>query len=243
MADRNTPDGKQSNIDNLDVKFNASAFRFIESAEDNITAAAGGGATNAYALTCQTSRVATVATSGDSVKLPPALAGYEVTVVNHGALPMQVYGNGTDTVNDVAAATGVSQMQLSSVLYFCITAGQWYTEGLASGFLNGLPTVSSQDTITAFAGGGQASGTLLANCINRVTTVATAADSVKLPVAGKGLQIIVANAAAANSMNLFPNTGDQINALAANAAFAVPAGKTVTLYAAGTGFWHGVLSA
>jgi len=216
---------------------------FMESAQDSIVAFAGGGQSSATQITGQTSRVITVATIGDSVKLPPSAPGLECLVINHGANPMQVYGSGTDTINDVATATGVSQMQSSTTIYTCTTAGAWYTEGLASVFSNGFPTVSSTNGIIAFATGGQASAVLLSSVINRVTTVATAGDSVKLPLAVAGMQITVANAAAANSMNLFPNTGDAINALSANAAFAVAAGKTVALSCAVAGFWHAVLSA
>jgi DNA-binding transcriptional LysR family regulator len=38
--------------------------------------------------------------------------------------------NGTDTIDDVATATGVPQMPDSTTLYYCVTAGMWYTEVL-----------------------------------------------------------------------------------------------------------------
>jgi hypothetical protein len=214
-----------------------------ESAADTITAFAGGGQASATPLTAEMNRITTVATSGDSVKLPVSQAGLTIFVVNHGANPCQVYGAGTDTINDVATATGVSQMQNSTVLYTCITAGSWYTEGLASGFSNGFQTFSSKDAITAFAGGGQASATPLLSMLNRVTTVGTAADSVKLPAAVPGMEITVINAHATNSMNVFPSTGDAINALGANAAFALAATKTATFFSTVAGVWHSQLSA
>lgn len=107
----------------------------------------------------------------------------------------------------------------------------------------GLFYESAKNAIVAFAGGGQGSATLLTALLNRVTGVATAADSVKLPPSEVGLTIEVKNAHAANSLNLFPSTGEVINALAANAAFAVAAGKTVwaTCHVAGT--WDITLSA
>jgi hypothetical protein len=98
------------------------------------------------------------------------------------------------------------------------------------------------DALTATAGGGQTNALALSAAINRVTTVATAADSVKLPVAVPGAVITVINAAGTNSMNVFPATGEVINALAANAAFAIAAGKTATFSCAGTKQWHSVLS-
>ena len=174
-----------------EVGFGYSGGLGTESSQDSITAFAGGGQASATAITTQTARIATVTTAGDSVKLPASAPGLELIIINHGVSPMQVYGAGTDTINDVATATGVSQMQNSTVIYTCVTAGSWYTEGLASGFSNGFPTSSSTNGITAFAGGGQASGTLLQSVINRVTTVVTAADSIRLPIAVAGMQITV----------------------------------------------------
>lgn len=81
--------------------------------------------------------------------------------------------------------------------------------------------------ITAFAGGGQASATQLVYGLNRVTVVASNGDSVKLPAAVAGGLVMVTNADAAQSINLYPASGDAINNLAADAALSVGAGKTV----------------
>jgi len=216
---------------------------FFEMASDSLVAFAGGGAASATLIKTQTARIATVATAGDSVMLPASVAGYELMLINHGANAMQVFGSGSDTVDDIATATGVSQMANSLVIYTCTTAGAWYSEGLATGYGGpGLQTSSYVNGLTAFAGGGQGSATPLTAMINRVTVVATANDSVKMPVCVPGLVINVANASA-NSMNLFPNTGDQINALGINAAFAIAGGKCANLTSAVAGQWHAVLSA
>lgn len=215
----------------------------IDSATNAITAFAGGGQASATALTSMINRVTTVATAGDSVKLPAAAPGLDVIVINSGANPMQVYGAGTDTINGVATATGVSQMQNSVCIYACTVAGLWQCEGIGSGFAGSFPTTSAVNGLTARAGGGQGAATPLTATINRVTTVGTAADSVIMPVSAVGMTITVSNAAAANSMNLFPASGEQINALGANAAFAIAAGKTATLTCAVAGQWHAVLSA
>lgn len=105
------------------------------------------------------------------------------------------------------------------------------------------PVYTAASGITARAGGGQANATALTKTVNRVTTVATAADSVKLPTAVPGMMVVVVNAAGANSMNVFPQTGGIINALAANAAFAVAANKTVVFYCALAGTWNSNLTA
>jgi hypothetical protein len=99
------------------------------------------------------------------------------------------------------------------------------------------------DALTAHAGGGQASALQLAGGINRITVVATAGDSVKLPVAAAGGTVTVINADTTDSLNVFPATGDTINALGANAAFALVAGKSVTYSAAGALIWYGNLTA
>lgn len=102
---------------------------------------------------------------------------------------------------------------------------------------------SSQNAITAYAGGGQANAVALTKAINRVTTVGTAANSVKLPAAKAGMKIIVFNKAAANSMNVFPATGNAINALSANAAYALAATKGAMFVCAVDGTWDTLLTA
>lgn len=111
----------------------------------------------------------------------------------------------------------------------------------------GYGQVSVTNAITAFAGGGQASAVQLNSAFNRVTVVGTAADSVKLPLCvtqpaglngstvGVGTQVWVMNTSA-NSLNVFPSTGDAINALSANTAIAVATvtGKLFTCAVAGT---------
>lgn len=234
-------------LDNITPSADASALvlskLLVEPAASGITAFAGGGQASATQIVAEVNRITTVATTGDSVKLPSAAAGLTIMLINAGANPMQVFGLGTDTIDGQAAATGVSQMQNSVVLFVCAVAGSWQTEGLATGFSGSYQTLSAKDGIVAFAGGGQASGTALPAMLNRIVTVVTAADSVKLPASAPGMTITVTNAAAANSANVFPATGDQINALGANAAFALAAGKTAEFVCHTAGQWHALLSA
>lgn len=95
-------------------------------ATDGLTALAGGAKSGATALTAGINRVSTVATIADSVLLPASVAGMVVHVVNGAANAMQVFGAGTDTINDVATATGVSQAGNKSATYVCPVAGKWY---------------------------------------------------------------------------------------------------------------------
>jgi len=102
---------------------------------------------------------------------------------------------------------------------------------------------SSTNAITAYAGGGQANAVALTASFNRVTTVASAADSVKLPTAVAGAQVTVFNKAATNSLNVFPATGDIINALSANAAYALAVTKGAIFTCVVTGTWDTILTA
>lgn len=110
----------------------------------------------------------------------------------------------------------------------------------------GMLAMSRNTALTALAGGAQA-GTALNIGYNRFTVVATAGDSAQLPALGGGVVVVVTNADASDSMNVFPQTGGIINAGAANAAFAVAAGKTAIFFQAidtsGATIWYAVLTA
>lgn len=96
----------------------------------------------------------------------------------------------------------------------------------ANGFIQ---TVNN--TVTAFAGGGQTSATLLKPGINVVTVVATAADSVKLPLASQvGQAVVVINADSADSMQVFGSGTDTINGAATATGVAQAAGKLAVYY-------------
>lgn len=119
-----------------------------------------------------------------------------------------------------------------------ITDKDRITEGLGYPSLTLVP----QGGMVALAGGAQA-GTPIQSRYNRFVTVASAADSGQLLPALPGRVCFVKNAAAANSMNVFPQTGEVINALAANAAFGVVAGKSCEFYCITSGIWETNLSA
>lgn len=101
--------------------------------------------------------------------------------------------------------------------------------------------------LTAHAGGGQGSALALTALVNVISTVGTAADSVALPAPSKvGQVIVVVNAAAANSMQVFGSGTDTINGVATGTGVAQAAGKTGIYFATTTGAgaaWWRVLSA
>jgi hypothetical protein len=127
--------------------------------------------------------------------------------------------------------------------------GEWDIGGVANIVAGGKIVVetggvflsSVGDALTALAGGAQA-GTALAALYNRFTVVATVGDSAQLPVSAAGDCRTVVNASA-NSMNVFPQSGDKTNALATNTAFAVAAGKSCEFFCTAPGQWHTLLSA
>jgi hypothetical protein len=105
---------------------------------------------------------------------------------------------------------------------------------------------STADNLTATPSGTQTTALALAARVNRVTTVATAGDAVRLPPALAGMTIKVKNSASANAMNVYPASaaqggvagGDAINALGANAAYSLAAGlSALTFTCFTTGTW------
>lgn len=239
------PTGPAINTSNVSITGGSITLTgyLTQAVADNVSAHAGGGQGAATALTAQINRITTVATAGDSVKLPASAVGLEIVAANNGANPMQVYGAGSDTINGVASATGVSQMPNSVVTYVCTTSGAWLANGIGTGYAAGLPTASCQNNIAA-AGTTQGNATALVAAINRVTTVA-ANSGVALPASAGGLSIAVVNATTTNGLNVYPadTSGDTINGQAANAPFSVPPGKTATFVCAASGQWHTVLGA
>jgi hypothetical protein len=215
-----------------DAKFSGLVY---ESATDGMTALAGGGQTGATQLSTELGRVATVATAGDSVMLPPALPGLDIIVTNHGANAMQVYGQPGDTINDVATATGVSQMAGSECIYACYGNGKWYVNGLGTGYAGSFETTSTTNGLTA---GANSQGSQTVSTMIAVFSTVGASNGTTLPVGVQGMSITIINNGA-NSINVFPDAGSKINALSANTAFAqnnTTAAVTI-YYCAAPGQW------
>lgn len=91
----------------------------------NITAYAGGGQANATQLTAKTNEVTVVATAGDSVKLPAAVAGLEVAIFNADvADACDVFPFSGDSLGS-GINTAVSLAAGSAIRYVCFSATQW----------------------------------------------------------------------------------------------------------------------
>lgn len=89
-----------------------------------IVAFAGGGQASATQLTASFNIIATVATAGDSVKTPPAIAGLDITIINDGANACDVFPS---TGDDLGAGvdTAVSLAAGSSVRYYAKDSVNW----------------------------------------------------------------------------------------------------------------------
>jgi len=213
---------------------------FFESFTDGIVAGATQTQAGATPLVSEVNRIATSATSGNGVMLPSSSPGLSVMVINHGGTPVQVYGAGSDTIDDQAASAGVTQMQGSVAFYICATPGAWYSEGIGTGYAGSFQTMSSTDAMTA-AGTNQATATPIKTMQNRFTTVALGTGAI-LPVAVAGMNLVVVNAGA-NPMQVYGTGADTINGIAGSTGIALAAGKTAEYFTTVAGAWHQLLSA
>ena len=105
------------------------AGTFPRTTSTNLTAFATGGQANATQMSGVATNVTVVATAADSVKLPAGVAGRDFYLTNTSANAMQVFGNGTDLINNIASATGVSHAAGSNAIYFCVSsqpAARWF---------------------------------------------------------------------------------------------------------------------
>jgi hypothetical protein len=97
--------------------------------------------------------------------------------------------------------------------------------------------IDSISAAVSAAGATQATATALVSNINNVTVVAAGANGVRLPTAVAGMRILVRNSDAADTLNIYPATGGQINALGANTAATLLAGLTIELVATTATQW------
>lgn len=98
-----------------------------------------------------------------------------------------------------------------------------------------------QGTITATPAGTAVTSFKLNAAFNEVTVVATANDGVVLPPAKVGLRVCVTNSDAADSLRIFGNGTDTINAGSANVDLA--AAGTALFVCTKNGIWKRFVSA
>lgn len=98
-----------------------------KSFQTGIVATAGGTKAAAYQLQAAVNRVVTCATNGDSVMLPASSdkVGGSILIINDGAANLQVFGHGTDTIDDVVTGTGVTLTAARRALFWATADGKW----------------------------------------------------------------------------------------------------------------------
>lgn len=215
-----------------------------ESASAGIIAGTTRTQAGATVLTREVNRVDTStapgagSTLGDGVALMASVVGLDIVVTNNTANPIQVYGNGSDTINGVAGATGVPVPPGDVAAFVCGATGAWHFEAGVGSF-GAFPIMLAAETISAINPIAQATATPLAAVINHITVVNAAGAAVALPSGRYGLELAVENATA-NPLTVYPiNAGtDTINGLAANAPIVIPGFMTALLRAASGGVWQ-----
>lgn len=83
--------------------------------------AAGTDRATALVLSKEINRIATAAAS-TGVALPAGVVGQRIVVYNDGTQAIKVYGNGSDTIDGTAGATGVTLTNAKRCEYRCVAA-------------------------------------------------------------------------------------------------------------------------
>lgn len=218
-------------VDNYwaDIDDSGRAFSFWANT-GTATAYAGGGQANATTVANKWTIISTCATDGDSMKMPAALANSHYMIVNLGANCVNLYPASGENFSGLGANVPIKIPVKTYMELLCTTTGVWYYRPIISVY-------TGEDSITAYAGGGQANATQLTVEFNNVKVVATNGDSVKLKYASKDLRMIVVNSDSAQSLNIFPKTGQNIAPLAVNLAVSCPAGQSMEFFCFTEGTW------
>jgi len=182
-------------------------------------------------------------TNGDGVKLPAATSGDVVTVVNNTANIIQVYGNGSDTINGVAGATGIPLPPGGVNIFVAAAAGGWLIEsGVGGGASGTIPTFIVQEAITASSTITQAAATAITSNYAHVTT-GGANYAVALPAWANGAVVTIYNDTATNITVYTQNGGTAtLNDLASSATPVLQMPNSIATYSAflsgATQEWH-----
>lgn len=99
----------------------------LNNSTNGITAKVNGGKSGATQLSNGVNNITVVNTANDSALLPIADGKSIVIVINSdSADSVQIFGQGTDTINGIATGTGVAQAHGITALYVSPVKGQWF---------------------------------------------------------------------------------------------------------------------
>lgn len=174
-----------------------------------ITAFAGGGQASATALTEEVNNVTTVATAGDSVKLPAAVAGKHVYVKNSGATALDIFPASADSIDALAVNLAVRIQPGASINFYAKDAIVWESDKDESLTLSAPSTVKGQLEIKAADSAG-----------NTVTTITNASQAAArtytVPDAGASASFVMSEGA--QTVNGAKTFGSALAAPAGSAA-------------------------
>ena len=145
-------------------------------------------------------------------------------------------------VSNAITGTGNVVMSASPTLTGTIGAASQTLSGTLG--VTGVTTLSGYvvhgftNSITAFAGGGQASATALTTTMNRVSTCATHSDSVKLPASPTAGTVIMVRNDGAKDLAVFPASGAAINSLGTDASRPLAPSSMQRYLAASSTQWY-----
>lgn len=92
----------------------------------NVVATPAGTQATSILLNAANVNITAVATAADGVKLPPAKAGMEISILNDDAADAaQIFASGSDTINATPGAAGVSLAAGAAAIFRCIKDGNW----------------------------------------------------------------------------------------------------------------------
>lgn len=169
-------------------------------------------------LTGDYNTITTVANDDDTVTLPAALSGRYVTVTNQGANRLQIFPiSGDDLGEGVNAATTLNPGLHAT--WFGLDGTTWY-------LIDGEQKNTVLAGITASTTQSQGQQPLTKD-VNEISTVANANDTVTLPSALTYAKFITILNNGANTLQIFPASGDNLGA-GVDTATTLAAGSNIT---------------
>lgn len=102
----------------------------LASSNSSVVATPAGTQATSILVNAANVNVSAVATANDGIKLPPAIAGLEISVMNSDAADsLQIFASGSDSfrtaATTVAGATGVALAAQATAIFRCVKTGVW----------------------------------------------------------------------------------------------------------------------
>jgi hypothetical protein len=190
------------------------------SPQDGLSANSGGIQSGATAITTSIARFTTVGGAGYSAKLPAAVPGLIITVINAGANNMNVFPAGTEQINSQAASTAYVQVPNSVTTYESTLVGFWHTLNsintpMPYAYTTNSSTSASTVLTTGNITGGSSetdlnlTGAITSASNAQLPTVATFLAAVPNAIAGQTLKVRIINSGGSGSgvWTITTNTG------------------------------------